>query len=205
MSVTWVPPEHRDPTTMARVSFNTRGPQERSPKLERYLAEHDHLTPFEHLSDTFFIETPVFVARQIMRHRTFSYNELSLRYTESKEACYKPVVWRSQHKTSKQCSDGALPIAQQSEAWALYFDIVDRIWYDYQQLLELGVAREQARAILPMGTITRFYMTGNLRNWAQFLTIRLNDDVQPECHEVACAIAAQLNRKYGEMFRSLMK
>lgn len=159
-------------------------------KLLRYLWEHKHSTPFEFCSLHVEVEAPIFVARQIFRHRTFSFSEVSGRYVEIGEDVYAPKVWRGQGKTNRQGSAEPLYEESQECAHEAYAEAVARAKETYAYLLSCGVSREQARLVLPVSTMTRWRMAGNLRNWLAFLTLRLAPDVQEETRLVAQQIAA---------------
>ena len=180
------------PAHSARVSFysETTSSQmqmtDRDVRLIRYLADHHHTSPFEHIAATLQISCPLFVRSQIMRHRTFSYNEVSRRYTSDRIEFWMPDELREQHQTSLQCStDEAV---QESDHWLQCWDQhhVNCAAF-YELMLASGVAREQARAVLPQSLYTHFWMSGNLNNWAKFLKLRLDPHSQPETRAVAIA------------------
>lgn len=178
----------------ARVSFNKDYESDptlddRDRKLINFLAKHKHTSPFEHVTATFRLTVPMFIARQIMRHRTFSYNEISRRYTSEDIRLWYCDTWRVQSDKNLQCSSGDLtdPIATE-----IYQKSVAQALMSYNALLDRGVAREQARAVLPQCTYTSFYMTGNLHNWMHFLKLRLDAHAQPEVQVVAKAIKSKL-------------
>ncbi len=155
---------------------------EKDQKLIRYLAEHQHYSCFEHNVMTLELKVPIFLSKQIMRHRTFSYNEVSRRYTSEDIEFYFPD-WRKQSVSNRQASDGSHGI----DALA---DLQLRRSYDlaletYNYLIERGIAREQARMVLPQSTYTRFIMTGSLRNWAHFVDLRIASGAQEEAQFVA--------------------
>lgn len=156
-------------------------------KLLKYLWEHKHSTPFEFCSLHVEVSAPIFVARQVFRHRTFSFSEVSGRYVEIGEDVYAPKVWRGQGKTNRQGS--AEPVAEQRDAAQAYALGVEAARAVYRHLLSLGVSREQARLVLPVSTMTRWRMAGNLRNWLAFLKLRLAPDVQDETRLVAENVA----------------
>ena len=159
-------------------------------KLIKYLACHHHTSPFEHTSATFLIETPIFVARQIMRHRTFSYNEVSRRYTSDSISIWLPSKLRGQAKINRQCSEGEIDQEEQSKV--IIEKAMTYALSSYYTLIESGVSRELARTVLPQGTMTTFYMTGNLMNWIKFLKLRDHEGAQPETIEVAKSIKKSL-------------
>lgn len=206
------------PVTAARVSFGKDGETGkdafRDTKLMRYLAEHEHMSCFEHQTATFMIECPLFIRSQIMRHRTFSYNEISRRYTDENLEFWIPDKFRAQASSNRQASEGELDPTnfvefagwQKDEQgipipdglvngqdgfdmwkWSCY-----QGWHNYLQMLESGVCREQARGLLPQALLTRFYMTGNLRNWQHFLELRRGDGSQQEVAVIADRIADKL-------------
>jgi thymidylate synthase (FAD) len=176
------------PVYAARLSFDgsVYEDKERNVKLLRYLIKNGHMTPFEHVVFSFIIKSPIFVARQIMRHRTFSYNEVSQRYTELTDGeYYLPDKFRYQSKDNKQSSEGEFVNDQLAQEIYTHYRLST---YLYQKLIDSGVAREQARIVLPISTYTKFIMTGNLRNWFHFLEERLSVDAQFETREYAKAI-----------------
>jgi thymidylate synthase (FAD) len=198
--------EDATPAHSARVSFGRDERDaltERDVKLINYLADHHHTTPFEHQVATFRITCPLFVARQIMRHRTFSYNELSRRYTSEDLAVWRPQKLRKQHDRALQCSTEG-DLEGEADLLNLIDETVDHCLEAYERLIDAGVARELARAILPVSCYTSFWMTGNLRNWAHFLKLRLDEHTQPEAREVAEAIRAQLVARFPVSIDALL-
>lgn len=167
----------------ARVSYGSDDldklePTERDKRLIKYLLTNRHTSPFEHVQFTFRVEAPIFVARQWMRHRTGKYNEISGRYTELPENYYIPQEWRGQSKTNHQGSEGR--ITGQMQANKVYIHACKEAFRAYRTLLELGVAREQARMVLPLSTFTAFYFTIDLHNLLHFLDLRLHPHAQGE-------------------------
>lgn len=171
-------------------------------KLLNYLAEHQHTSPFEHCTATFYIACPMFIARQIMRHRTFSYNEVSRRYTSEAITFYQPSVMRKQAVKNLQASDGELAQTEQAIADHIYTQQIERAFKAYNELLACGVARELARAVLPHALNTQFYMSGNLLNWVKFIKLRDSEHAQLEAQIVAQQIKAQLNELYPESMKA---
>ncbi len=173
----------------ARVSFNKSSDtlNDKDKKLISYLAEHDHMSPFEHCVATVIVECPLYIRSQIHRHRTFAYNEVSRRYTSENLEFYVPSIddIRKQSKSNRQASEGQL-----SETDSQI--IIDKMiaWHNaaidlYNELLDLGVCREQARGIIPQNLMTKFYMTGNLRNLVHFIELRTHDGAQKEVRDIA--------------------
>lgn len=165
----------------ARVSTGagTKTPEEDT-KLIGYLMRNQHWTPFEKVRFEFHVKLPIFVARQWMRHRMGSFNELSARYSEMPDEFWQPepADLRAQSKTNKQVGEGAL------EGGDLTVDGFNQAYVSaygyYTWLLSRGVAREQARAVLPVGLYTQFYWTVDLRNLMAFLALRLDAHAQRE-------------------------
>lgn len=197
------------PCSAARVSFGNEDKTgqdiEKDRKLMKYLADHKHMTPFEYQHATFLIECPLFIRSQIHRHRTFSFNEISRRYTDENLEFWIPDKFRGQATNNKQASSDEVITVMKPKA--SYEDPYAEIPLDpmkcyksscyiglntYTDLLEAGVAREIARAVLPQSLLTRFYMTGNLRNWQHFLELRRGDGSQKEVAVIADRIAEKL-------------
>lgn len=175
----------------ARVSLGAGlSTHSRDKKLVSFLKEHRHLSPFEHVSVTMIIKCPIPIARHFQRHRTFSFNEESARYTEVKDEMYIPFFFRRQSKKNRQCSTD-----EEVEEKSLLVEAQEKcreMYEFYQKLLDAGVAREQARLFLPQTMYTSFFMTGNLRNWMQMLSLRNSPDAQWEIQQYAVAIESLL-------------
>ena len=146
----------------ARVSFmrdNTAQElTERDERLIDFLATHNHTSPFEHMTATFRLTVPLFVRSQIMRHRTFSYNEVSRRYTAENVQVWMPQQLRKQSTDNLQCSAGELN--NDVALNIMHISILSSI-ESYNDLIAGGVSREMARAVLPQALYTTFYMTGS--------------------------------------------
>jgi thymidylate synthase (FAD) len=158
-------------------------------KLLKYLIDNKHFTPMEHVKMSFRVRTDLATARQWMRYRTGTFSEVSRRYTEvDGEDFYYPGVWRTQSKNNKQGSGDNLGVAENGDAIIEYRYAIDNAYASYQQLLELGVAREQARLVLPMSTMTTFIWTTDLRNLIfGFIRERVHHHAQAEIREYANA------------------
>lgn len=186
------------PVNAARISFgNTKETlEEKDIKLLEYLGKHQHFSPFEHCSLSVIIKCPLYIRSQIHRHRTFSYNEISRRYTSKDLEFYVPPIEdiRKQSTDNKQASSGLIDDSMIAEF--LFKKANDDSLRIYNSLLDKGVAREQARGVLPQNLMTEFYMTGNLRNWAHFQKLRLGEGAQSEVR----IIAEQLNEILLEKF-----
>lgn len=176
-------------------------------KLIRYLAANRHMSPFEHNVLTVLVECPLFIRSQIHRHRTFSYNEVSRRYTSEGIAfyMYPEDDVRIQSKVNKQGSEGTL---SPGDAQAFVADL--EVWLEtgrmlYQQWVSAGVAREQARSFLGVNLMTQFYMTGNLRNWVHFLTLRLDAHAQKESRMIAADIETIIKGYWPVSYKALLE
>lgn len=197
----------------ARVSFDRESAfitndeghsvlSERDIKLIHYLAKHKHTSCFEHQGATLRLKVPIFIARQIQRHRTFSYNEVSRRYVDTPPEFFWPDKWRKRAENVKQGSSeeevdfDAAGYAKSAALVALEV---------YERLLEEGAAPEQARMILPQNMYTEFYMTGSLRNFAAFLKLRLHEHAQLEARQVAQQVHDILAPLWPVSMEALMK
>ena len=170
----------------ARVSNpNNQNNGETAPRLLRYLIRENHWSPFEMVSVTMEIKTTRDISRQILRHRSFSFQEFSQRYAES-ENFIRNREARVQHETNRQLS---LPTEDNNlqEDWnMLQSSVVNTAKQAYKEALRLGVAKEQARALLPEGlTETTLYMAGTLRSWIHYCELRMGHGTQKEHAEVA--------------------
>lgn len=173
-------------------------------RLLEYLYRHEHMSPFEMCSLIVDVECPIFVARQWMRHRTFSYNELSARYTRLPEKIYQPCAAeiRLQDPVNRQGSlNQELVTPAMEEAERIFREAAEASLAAYRRLLDLGVAREQARAVMPVGTYTRFRAAANLRNWLHFLRLRLDSHAQAEIREAARQAAAIVRSLWPRTWR----
>jgi len=170
----------------ARVSYS-HGIKKRSTseKLLRYLMRHEHMTPFEMVEVKFCLKVPLFVARQLFRHRTCSFNEESARYSEVQCEFYEPSVWRAQSTENKQGSSNILSEEGSAELLKIAKANNREAYFRYQQMLKNGVAREQARMILPQSMFTTFYMKMNLRNFFHLCELRLDKHTQLETRVAA--------------------
>lgn len=174
-------------------------------KLINYLAKHKHLTPFEHCTLSVKVSCPLFIRSQIHRHRTFSYNEISRRYTSENIEFYEPEVYRKQHDKSKQCSDGEFNGRENDKIVQLVEDHHESSLDLYEYLIDQGVAREMARGVLPQNLMTEFWMTGNLRNWVHFLGLRIDAHAQKEVRDVAQPILKIIQKHFPEASKALFK
>ncbi len=171
----------------ARVSYGKLATAltDRDKKLISYLMQHKHTSPFEHNQLSFRIKAPIFVARQWMRHRMNSYNEISYRYVKAPLEFYVPSNWRQQDPVNKQGSIGSFKNEQLQE---IYKKSLEQAIAGYEMLLNSGVCREQARGLLPVCTYTEFIYTTNLHSLMHFLKLRLHAGAQYEIQQFARAV-----------------
>lgn len=167
---------------IARVS----SPQQENPeheKLFKYCLDHGHWSIFEHAYMTIEICTSRMISAQILRHRSFTFSEFSQRYAEP--LAYVPVKARRQADKNRQSSVDNL--LEDTKDW--WLDVQDELWElssaAYSAAIEKGVAKECARAILPMQTYTRLYMTGSVRSWLHYIQLRTQPDTQLEHRLIA--------------------
>ena len=191
----------------ARVSFGgTSKGEERDKLLIKYLMENKHLSPFEHCYFQFHVCCPIYVARQWMRHRWGSFNEISARYTQVKDEFYIPAEFRGQDIKNRQ---GSVKADFDNEALRkLYEESVESSFATYNKLIEAGVAREMARGVLPVCQYTQFYWSVNARSLLNFLQLRTDGHAQYEIRVYADAIAKIFKEKMPwswEAFEALDK
>ncbi len=175
----------------ARVSFGKLKSQmdARDVTLLEYLIEHRHTSPLEHVVFTFSIHCPLFVRGQWHRHRTWSYNEISRRYTEIDMEFYTPTVLRRQAESNRQASTGAA-IDENERMRGMMLEHNRSSLALYESLLAAGVCREQARGVLPQNMMVTFWGTVDLANLLHFLSLRDSEHAQYEIREYATAIKA---------------
>jgi thymidylate synthase (FAD) len=175
----------------ARVSFGKEKAvlDEKDKRLIRYLVKHRHTSTLEHCSITFRFVVPLYVRSQHHRHRTWSYNEISRRYTDVNIKFYEPQEFRTQHKSNRQASNAEElidpEIGFQQGASQYVKDHHQDCLELFNQLIEAGVCREQARGVLPQNLYTEYYGTVNLNNLLKFIDLRTHMGAQWEIVKVA--------------------
>ena len=177
----------------ARVSNpSNQNNQETSERLLSYLAKHKHWSPFEMVSACLEIETTRDIARQILRHRSFSFQEFSQRYADplSEDLGFTLRQARLQDTKNRQNSI-EVDDAELQHAWdKVQKNVISGAEAAYKWAIEKGIAKEQARAVLPEGlTVSRMYMNGTIRSWIHFIELRSANGTQKECQDVALACA----------------
>ena len=182
---------------------------EKDQKLISYLAKHNHFTPFTHVVITMREKVPIFVARQRFKHMVgFTYNEVSRRYVDETPEFFVPDVWRGRAENKKQgSSDEEINLWDYSwhdqpegdwGSWSIgeeFAEMMERIQQTYRRMIEVGVAPEQARMVLPQSMYTEYYVTGSLAAWARAYKLRNYSDAQKEIRD----LAAMWNEKIGSI------
>ena len=197
----------------ARVSFGKRSGmvcvdhvigkwvlEDKDEKLIRYLAKHKHMSPFGHCFATFHVKAPVFVARQLVKHKFLRWNEISRRYVDSEPEFYQPTEWHGRSDDKKQGSEGTITISD---------DIVEDLYDDtvarYRLLLDIGVCPEQSRMILPQSMMTEWYWSGSLDAFADMCKLRCASDTQAETREVATQISDSMGVLFPVSWDALLR
>ncbi len=158
---------------------------ETAPKLLKYLSKNKHWSPFEHISFTLEIETSRAIAAQILRHRSFVFQEFSQRYATATEF----VKYEARRQDLKNRQNSINDMSEEDRQW--FADAQDEVIAGsnafYQEALKRGIAKEQARFLLPLSTKTRIYMTGNVRSWLHYIELRSANGTQKEHMDIAQA------------------
>jgi len=180
---------------------------ETADRLIAFLIKHKHWSPFEMVDMTVSIETSRAIAQQILRHRSFSFQEFSQRYSKATE--FEPVQLRKQAEKNRQSStesfnpkmfntlEGIIDAQKLIEEHIMYSERL------YKDLLDKGVAKECARMVLPLTTQTKIYMKGSVRSWIHYLQIRCAENTQLEHREIALAISDIFKNLFPNISKSL--
>lgn len=183
--------DDQTPANTARTSFKNRierTPEENA-KLTKYLVKHRHTTPLEFCQVRFYMKMPIFVARQLVRHRTASINEVSLRYVQATEEFYIPEVDRCQKQSETNKQGSSVEVVEKP---GLVQDIIETAgrasFIAYQDLIDQGLSKELARTVLPLGTYTEWFWQNDLHNTLHFLRLRLDPHAQYEIRVYAEAM-----------------
>jgi thymidylate synthase (FAD) len=189
-------------TYCARVSNpSNQLNMESAPKLLNYLIKHKHWSPFEMVHATIEIQTTRAIAAQILRHRSFSFQEFSQRYSAATDLEHFEL--RKQGKTNRQVGDEPVDISE-------YIDLseeIDSIQHQslslYNKLINRGIAKECARMVLPLNTKTTLYMSGSIRSWIHYIDLRATQDTQKEHREIALEIKNIFKSKFPNVSDAL--
>ncbi len=193
----------------ARVSFGKRKEvyDKSDERLVRYLAKYKHFSPFRHLQVQFHIKAPEFVMRQAYKHvvgiettsssstKDHAWNEISGRYVPV-EDYYEPSVWRKQSDDNKQASEGVLDDLQQRRMDDAYNDLMRKVRMTYDKMVKAGMAKEQARIILPLNQYTEVYWTASFQAIMNFIELRNEKTSQWEIQEYAKVMLEQMKEVF---------
>ena len=185
----------------ARVSYGKNKEQfdDKDEKLIKFLAEHNHWSPFAHASIQFRIKAPVFVARQLVKHQVgLVWNEVSRRYVDYEPEFYTPDEWRGKPLNSKQGSDGTVDIDNNE-----YRIMMEKLQNYYDTMLNKGVAPEMARMVLPQSMMTEWYWSGTLYAFARVCQLRCAKDTQAETRIIADSIDEFCNEEFPYSWKYL--
>ena len=207
----------------ARVSFGKKHDtfQDKDAGLIKYLAKHKHLSPFGHAFASFHVKAPIFVARQLVKHKFLRWNEVSRRYVSDTPEFYSPDVWRGKAEDKKQGSAGVIEeidisgpdYGDDGEEYYGYAEAPPSEFSDclnrdalhtYVTLLEGGVCEEQARMVLPQSTMTEWYWSGSLDAFADMCRLRCASDTQYETRVVADQINTEMFKLFPVSWDALM-
>lgn len=180
------PDAERNIVEIARVSSSRKDKKEDYEKLVRYLIDHGHWSPFEHSFMTLEIETSKAIAIQLIRHRSFTFQEFSQRYQDVSSIdsnMFEDVVLRKQAESNRQSS--IEEIEESSHLYTLLKTYLSEAEFLYRTMIMSGVSRETARMVLPLCTKTKIYMTGSIRSWIHFFSVRDDQHAQKEIQDIA--------------------
>ena len=206
----------------ARVSFNKKSEWDYDYKLKvddalliSYLARHKHMSPFGHCFVSFHVKAPIFVARQLVKHKFLRWNEISRRYVDSEPTYYYPDTWRGRSSDKKQGSEGVIDLSEIKDTEhntailgsgtldGHVTEISEWLLETYKLLIDKGVAPEQARMVLPQSTMTEWYWSGSLDAWSDMCKLRLKEDTQYETRLVAMGIDKHMDTLYPDSWPAL--
>jgi thymidylate synthase (FAD) len=175
---------------------------EKDEKLIKYLAKHNHWSPFAHASLQFRIKAPIFVARQLVKHQVgLVWNEISRRYVDYEPELYEPKEWRGRPQNSKQGSDGTVSI-DSNEKHRLDMTM-EQCKIIYNSLIGKGIAPEQARMVLPQSMMTEWIWSGTLYAFARVCNLRCAKDTQEETRHIANQIHNICNKEFPNSWKYL--
>ena len=195
----------------ARVSFGKRKTKfdKSDERLVRYLAKYKHYSPFRHLQVQFHVKAPEFVMRQWYKHvvgiettsnsstKDHAWNEISGRYVPVADF-YNPSVWRKQSEDNKQASEGVLDDLQQKRMTQFYNDYMNQVEMTYDRMIEAGMAKEQARIVLPLSQYTLVWWTASFQSVMNFIELRDEPTAQWEIQEYAKALKSMMLETFPE-------
>lgn len=192
----------------ARVSFSKVSEEltDKDVKLIKYLAEHDHWSPFAHVYIKFKVKAPIFVARQLQKHTVgLAWNEVSRRYVDEEPEFYLPDAWRRKADNVKQGSSNEVVDINQGMDACFPIEIIWHSIDTYKSLIAQGVCAEQARMVLPQSMMTEWIWSGSLAAFARVCRLRLDPHTQRETQMIAQQIADYLDIYFPFSYQELMK
>jgi thymidylate synthase (FAD) len=212
-----------DVVNAAKVSFAKESKEfdDNSVRLIKYLAKHKHMSPFGHCFASFHVKAPIFVARQLVKHKFLRWNEVSRRYVDDEPELYTPDVWRGRSADKKQGSDGEIKIENYmpmlignnkcqinpcddfGNTWDVLNDCYDQAESLYDALLKMNVCPEQARMVLPQSTMTEWWWSGSLDAFADMCNLRCKPDTQLETRLVANQICDKMRELFPVSWQAL--
>jgi len=172
---------------IARVSNPANQNNPEYAKLINYCIKNEHWSVFEHAHLTLEIETSRVIAAQLLRHRSFTFQEFSQRYSDPTQMGFEAIELRRQAEKNRQSSTLRIEESEEKELEQAWFGVLEEIQLLYNRMIEAGVAKECARFVLPGCTTTRLYMTGNIRSWIHYIQLRTKPNVQLEHRSIALA------------------
>lgn len=196
--------EYEDPEWKSTSPWVAKWLNDRDKKLISYLARHKHTSPFNHAFASFRVKAPIFVARQLVKHKFLPWNEVSRRYVDSEPEFFLPLVWRAKADNVKQgSSEYRVEEDWKAVGWSKK-STEDALWA-YNSLVEHGVCPEQARMVLPQNTMTEWIWSGSLGAWADMCRLRLDPHAQKETRKVAEQISDEMKELYPVSWKALME
>ena len=189
---------------LARVSNPAnQASRETAPRLIKYLIKHKHWSPFEMASMCVEINTTRAISAQIIRHRSFSYQEFSQRYSDVGHLGSAVIPHlRRQDLKNRQNSINDLTADEVGGFYRRISELFEDAEHLYQEMVSAGIAKECARGILPLNSRTRIYMTGTIRSWIHYLQIRAGVETQLEHREIALAIMELFERELPDVYEA---
>lgn len=175
-------------------------------KLINYLAKHKHFSPFNHCFMTFRVKAPIFVARQLVKHRFMPWNEVSRRYVDDEPEFFMPEKWRGKAVNVKQGSgEEAIDLDYRHPGWYTPEELCEEALSTYQQMMNVGVAPEMARMVLPQNMHTEWFWSGTLGAFADMLRLRLDPHAQYESRQVAEMIYKEVEKIFPVSIKALLE
>ena len=173
-------------------------------KLISYLARNGHTSPFNHAFASFRVKAPIFVARQLVKHKFLPWNEISRRYVDTSPEFYVPREWRLRAENVKQGSSDEVSPSSDYLTYSVK-QATETALSEYSYLLSMNTCPEQARMVLPQNTMTEWIWSGSLGAWADMCRLRLDPHAQIETKQIAVAIAVEMKRLFPVSWSALVE